>query len=167
VNTEIPIVPEPTVVGPDPLPERGTRTGSSPLGTPKPSHPETQMPPTPNQNRRAVEQRRTPGNRVIDELRALDERFENPRCSRCNRKAQLAINNEGPVVICANDGCKKAERVDVQTLQRLAERLAATCYQCNGTHLVSLQGPFSNYLKCPNDGANNSWQGISDRIEKS
>ena len=166
VNTETPVVRERTVIQPDPLSERGTRTTSPPLGTPKPGHPEPEMPRPPNQNRPSVEPGRTPGNRIIEELRTLDERFENPRCSKCSSIARLAINSGDPVVTCASGGCKNVERVDVQTLQRLAERLGVTCYQCKSTSLESQSGKFSNYLKCRDDGANNSWQGISERIGK-
>jgi hypothetical protein len=102
----------------------------------------------------------------MEELRVLDERFENLRCSKCSAIAYLAINNEGPVVMCASDGCRKVERIDVQILQRLVERLGVTCYQCKGTNLESQSGKFSNYLKCRDDGANNSWQRISERIGK-
>ena len=161
VNADTAVVREPTVAQPDPLSERGTRTTSPPLRTP--GHPEPEMPRTPNQTRRSVEPGRAPSNRVIEELLALDERFENPQCSRCGGKSQLTINNEGLVVFCTS-GCKKVERVDVQTLQRLAERLGVTCYQCKGTKLESQSGKFSNYLKCRDDGANNSWQRISERI---
>ena len=52
------------------------------------------------------------------------------------------------VVMCTDRVCKKVERVDVQTLQRLAERLGVTCYQCKGTNLESQSGKFGNYLKC-------------------
>jgi hypothetical protein len=161
VSTETPVVRERTVMQPDPQSERGTRTTSLPLHTPKAEYPEPEMPQTPDQDRRSVVPGRTSGNRVIEELRALDARFGNPRCSQCSGIARLAVNNQGPVVTCASGGCKKVERVDVHTLQRLADRLGVTCYQCNGTHLVSLQGPISNYLKCRDDGANTSWQAIS------
>ena len=70
------------------------------------------------------------------------------------------------MVVCADQICNKKERVDVQTLQRLSERLGASCYQCNGTNLETLTGKFGNYLKCRDCGANNSWQGISERIGK-
>jgi len=166
VNTGTPVVREPTVLQPDPLSERRTRTTSPPLRAPNLAHPEHEIPQPLNQNQRSVEPGRTLGNRVIEELRALDERFGNPRCSQCSGIARLAINNEGPVVVCATAGCKKVERVDVQTLQRLAERLGATCHQCKGANLESKTGKFGNYLKCRDDGANNSWQGISERIGK-
>ncbi|MFI5394344.1 MAG: AAA domain-containing protein [Candidatus Binatia bacterium] len=117
-----------------------------------------------HRNSRSAQQAETAGDRVFEELRALDKRFEDPRCSQCGGAADLAINNQGFVVKCAKLGCEKVERVDVQTLQRLAERLSATCYQCKGTNLKSTGGPFSNYLRCRDDGANNSWQTLVERI---
>jgi hypothetical protein len=70
------------------------------------------------------------------------------------------------VVVCTDQVCNKKERVDVQTLQRLAERLGASCRQCKGTNLQSLTGTFGNYLRCRDCRENNSWQGVSDRIGK-
>jgi transcription elongation GreA/GreB family factor/very-short-patch-repair endonuclease len=167
VNTETSVVREPTVVWPEPRPERSPRTTSLPLGTQNSGLPQPKLPQTPSQNRSSLEKwKRSSGNRVIDELRTLDERFRNPRCSQCSGIARVAIYTEGPVVVCADAGCKKVERVDVQTLQRLAERLGATCYQCKGTNLESKSGKFGNYLRCRDDGANNSWQGVNERIGK-
>jgi transcription elongation GreA/GreB family factor/very-short-patch-repair endonuclease len=163
VNTEIPMVRQRTVMQPD-TSERSKRSTEPPVGTPKPVHTETQMPPTPNQNRRSAEPRGTPGNRVIEELRALDERFGNPRCSQCSGPARVAIYTEGPVIVCADRVCNKKERVEVQTLQRLAERLGASCRRCKGTNLQSLTGSFGNYLRCRDCRENNSWQGVSERI---
>src|ERR1700690_1181010 len=74
--------------------------------------------------------------RILDDLRTLDAQFQDPRCPECCGLADLAINSEGPVVRCASGGCKWAERVDVQTLQRLADHLPATCRQCKGTNLA-------------------------------
>ena len=48
--------------------------------------------------------------------------------------------------MCADAACKKVERVDAQTLKRLAERLGASCYQCKGTNLESVTGRFGNYV---------------------
>src|SRR5262249_35226891 len=100
----------------------------------------------------------TKHNRILDGLRTLSAQFKEPHCPECGGLANLAISSEGPVVRCASGGCKWAERVDVHTLQRLADNLRATCYECRGTNLVSTRGPFSNYLKCRDDGANNSWE---------
>lgn len=154
-----------TAIQPDPLSERGTTTTSTPPGTSKRGYAQAQIPPTPKQQL-SVEPRRTPGNRVIEELRALDERFNDPRCSQCSGPARVAIYTEGPVVVCTDQVCNKKERVDVQTLQRLAERLGASCRQCKGTNLQSLTGTFGNYLRCRDCRENNSWQGVSDRIGK-
>ena len=166
MNKEARVGRDPTVAPTAPNYENATKIPPPPLTAQEPTRREPQTPETPQQNRQSVEPRRTSSNRVIEALQTLNERFETPRCSICNGKAQLAVNNEGPIVACTNHGCKKAERVDVQTLQRLANRLSVTCYQCNGTNLESQSGKFSNYLKCRDDGANNSWKGICDRIGK-
>jgi transcription elongation GreA/GreB family factor len=155
-----------TVIQPDALSESGTKATSTPLSTPKPAHKTTQMPPIPNPNRRSVEPTRPPGNRVIEELQALDERFANLQCSQCSGPARVAIYTEGPVIVCADQVCNKKERVDVQTLQRLAERLGAVCRNCKGTNLQSLTGSFGNYLRCRDCHENNSWQGVRERIGK-
>jgi len=146
--------------------ERGIT--SPPLHTPKSEFPEREQPPSSNQTRRSVQAGRTPGIRVIEELRALNQRFENPQCSGCGGKATLAINNEGLVIICANGGCKKIKRVDAETLQRLADYLSILCYSCKQGSLKSIERIYGNILRCQNlqCGANNTWQGISDRIDK-
>jgi transcription elongation GreA/GreB family factor/very-short-patch-repair endonuclease len=164
-NSEPRSIHQRTAIQPNPLSEKGATTKSPQAGRPKLDYPQAQIPPTPKQHL-SVEPRRMPGNRVIEELRALDERFGNPRCSQCSGHARVAIYTEGPVVVCADPGCKKVERVDVKTLQRLSERLAVSCYQCEGINLELLTGRFGNYLKCRDCGANNSWQGISQRIGK-
>jgi very-short-patch-repair endonuclease len=165
-NTRTAIVRESAVMQPSSPSEQPTRTTPAPFRSPRAEPTNSELPLTSSQNRSSLEPRRTPGNRIIDELRTLNERFEGPRCSSCGGKGQLAINNEGPVVVCANGGCKKIERVDVQTLQRLVERLGVTCFRCKGSHLESQTGRFSNYLKCRNCGTSNSWQGISEKIGK-
>jgi hypothetical protein len=106
---------------------------------------------------------------VIRELLALNGRYENLQCSSCNGKAHIAINTEGVVIVCANGGCKKSKRVDAETLQRLADRLAVLCYSCKASSLKSIERTFANILKCPNPdcAANNTWQGISDKIDAS
>lgn len=116
---ETPVVHEPRAMQADPPSEPSTRTTALPVGTRKTGQPAPEMPRTSNQTRRLVVPGRRSGNRIVEELRALDERFENPRCSICGGEAQLAINNEGPVGVCTNHRCKKIERIDVQTLQRL------------------------------------------------
>jgi very-short-patch-repair endonuclease/transcription elongation GreA/GreB family factor len=107
---------------------------------------------------------RTRENRVLEELRILDKRFQVPRCSQCGYTAHLAITNEGVVIACKD--CKKIEHVDRDSLQRLAERLSATCYSCESGALKNAVGRLGNYLKCQNCGANNSWQGLSERIRR-
>ena len=77
-----------------------------------------------------MQQVEPPRNRVLEELRVLDARFEDPKCSHCSGGARLAITSEGVVIAC--NACEKNERVDTETLQRLADRLRATCYSCEG-----------------------------------
>ena len=164
-NLETTAFSEQTAIRPDPLLERSIRTRSEPIETPEPRHPEFEMLRSSNETWRSVEPGRTPGSRIVDELRNLDGRFENPLCSSCGGgKAHLAINNEGPVFICESGGCNKFERVDIQTLQRIADRLGVTCFRCKGANLSSQTGKFSNYLRCRDCDTNNSWQRASERI---
>ncbi len=149
--------------------EFSLRAGGKPTSQP-PAAPELERPtssvvhPTGSHPHRSPGQSRTRENRVLEELRVLDKRFEVPRCSQCGHTARLAITNEGVVITCAE--CKKIERVDRESLQRLAERLSATCYSCDSGALRSAFGQLGNYLKCQNCGANNSWQGLNERIRK-
>jgi len=150
---------------PDPLPERSTTTTSAPLRTRKARQPQLEIPRTPIQIRRSVEPIRKPGIQVIEALKDLDERFQNPRCLQCDGNAQLDITNEGIVISCSI--CKKAQRVDSKTLQRLADHLAATCFWCKKQRtLKSVERSYGNILSCQNPicGRNNTWQGISERI---
>jgi hypothetical protein len=110
-------------------------------------------------NRQYV-QRNPPANPIAEGLEALDEQFKKPRCSQCSRDARVNIFTEGPVVVCTDQGCKKVERVDTQTLQRLAESLRVSCRNCKSPRLTSVQGPLGNYLKC-NCGENTSWQFVA------
>jgi transcription elongation GreA/GreB family factor len=136
-----------------------------PFAAPKPGMPTSSVvQPTGNQPQHPPGQSRTRDNPVLEELRVMDKRFEGPRCSQCGHTAHLAMTNEGVVITCQQ--CKKDERVDKESLQLLAERLSATCYSCGSGLLMSASGRFGNYLKCQNCGANNSWQGLSDRIRK-
>ena len=135
-----------------------------------PPFPEPERPLSPNQTQRSVETGQTPGIRVIAELRALDQRFENPQCSQCGGRANLVINSEGVVVTCTNGGCKKTGRVDTETLQRLADHLSPPCHSCKKQGLLkSVERSYGNILKCQNPlcDTNNTWQGISDRLGKS
>jgi hypothetical protein len=119
-----------------------------------------------NEDRKRIVQPAANGNRVLEELRDLDPRFRDPRCSQCRQTAQIAITNEGIVVSCKN--CTKIERVDTDTLQHLVDRLAATCFSCISGKLNSMARSFGNILKCQNRecGRNNSWQGLSERIRR-
>ena len=146
--------------------ESSTRTTSVPLDTAETEDQEPKIQLRPTEHRGAAEPKKTPGGGIVAELRNLDARFENPWCSGCGGKAHLAINNEGPVVICESRGCKKSERIHIQILQRLTDRLSIKCFQCKGANLSSQTGKFSNYLKCHDCNSSNSWQGVSTRIEK-
>ncbi len=143
--------------------EQGRRITSPPFPKPKSEFSEPEQPRSSNQTPRSVEAGRTPGIQVIEELRALNQRFENPQCSGCGGKANLAINNEGLVIICANGGCKKIKRVDAETLQRLADYLSILCYSCKQGSLKSIERSYGNILKCQNPlcGANNTWQHLA------
>ena len=141
---------------------------SPPFPTPNSEFPKPEEPRSPIQTRRFIETSRTPGNPVIEELRALDQRFKNPRCSQCGGRANLAINNEGLVILCAKSGCMKSERVDAETLQRLVDHLSVSCFSCTEGSLKSVERKFGNILICQNPrcGRSNSWKGISDRLGK-
>jgi len=105
---------------------------------------------------------------IAEGLAALEERFRNPRCSKCSRDVRVNVVTEGPVVVCTDRGCNKVERVDMQTLQRLAESLRVTCRNrtCKSTRLSSVQGPLGNYLKCRDCGENTSWQFVAGYARK-
>jgi hypothetical protein len=65
----------------------------------------------PDPRRQAVEPRRTPGNRGIQELQALNERFANPRCPQCGGPARIAIYKEGYALRCRH--CNDLRSVSV------------------------------------------------------
>ena len=153
---------QPTVTQADPPPEKSAAPKEA-TGTSNTMHLEPKRHGTPTQKPRAVERKRAPGNRVLEELQALSDRFRNPRCLHCSGIARIEILTEGPVIACADSGCRKIERVDVLTLKLLAARLKASCYECKGYNLDSATGRFGNYLKCSDCGANNSWQGVRER----
>jgi very-short-patch-repair endonuclease len=107
---------------------------------------------------------RQPGrrDRVLSELRAMDPALREARCPQCAASAHLAINGEGIVVACTR--CKTTARVNVNTLQRLAERLSVVCFSCKCGSLQSVARSFGNVLRCPNAACpNNTWQGIAER----
>jgi hypothetical protein len=118
-------------------------------------------------NRQYVE-RKPLSNPVVEGLVAIEERFRNPQCSQCNRVARVNIYTAGPVVVCTDPGCNKVERVEMQTLQRLAKSLRVTCRNrnCNSTGIINVQGPLGNYLKCQDCGENTSWQYVAGYVRK-
>jgi very-short-patch-repair endonuclease len=102
-------------------------------------------------------------NRVLQELIKLEPRFRHQPCSKCGQTEQLAISNEGVVVLCKK--CRRSSRVEADTLQRLVDSLAATCFSCNTSGaLKSVARSFGNILICQNCHTNNSWQGLGGRI---
>ncbi len=133
--------------------------------TPTPRSPNRENSRSSTPNRQYVE-RRPLGNPVVEGLAALEERFRSPQCSQCSRVARVNIYTAGPVVVCTDPGCKQVERVDVQTLQRLAQRLRVTCRKCNTAGLTSVKGPLGNYLKCRDCGENTSWQFVAGYARK-
>jgi very-short-patch-repair endonuclease len=139
----------------------GSASAAQTTGQPDPKSPafSTQAKPPPAYSKGP------PVNPLVEALRSIDSKFNQPRCQQCRKSARILINNEGLVIMCADPGCKHVERVDVQTLQRLAEHLRVACYRCNHTDLQSVKGKFSNYLRCA-CGENNSWQGVSERLGK-
>ena len=168
-STERPVDRERVSNQPDTQSGQEKRITSPPFPAPKSEFPEPEPPRSPNQTQRSVETGRPPGIRVIDELRALNQQFKNPQCSGCGGQANLAVNKEGLVVVCTSDGCRKSKRVDAETLKRLADHLSVLCYSCKQGSLQSMERTYGNILRCqnPHCGANNTWQGISDRIDRS
>jgi len=135
------------------LPENSPGTNSTPAtGSPKDANLTSRIP-------HSVD--RPPGNRVVEGLAVLEERFRNPLCSQCNRVTRVSVYTGGPVLTCTDPTCNKVERVDVQTLQRLAESLRLTCRKCNSTLVVSIKGALGNFLKCRDCGENSSWQYVA------
>ena len=102
-------------------------------------------------------------NKVLKELRNLDSGLCDQPCPKCGQTEQLAITNEGIVVTCRK--CQQTRRVDITILQKLTDKLNATCFRCSGK-LISVARPFGNIMVCqdPSCRANNSWQGLSERL---
>jgi very-short-patch-repair endonuclease len=103
-------------------------------------------------------------NRVVDELYKMYPQFQNPTCPGCTRVARLEIADEGIVVFCT--ACKERNRVDVDTLQHLAEQISARCFSCDTNRLKSTAKAYGNVLMCQNPecGMKNTWRGINDRF---
>ena len=104
-------------------------------------------------------------NRVLERLAELEPALARTPCPGCGRTEELAITQEGVVALCRE--CGRLRRIDAETLQRLADRLALPCFSCGTGTLRSEETPYANLLKCPNPacGAHNSWQGIRDRLD--
>lgn len=122
--------------------------------------PKRESPPSSVRDRPPTEARRQ-GSPVVEGLARLEERFRSPRCSQCNHVAHISVYTSGPAVACADPSCNKVERVDIQTLQRLAENLRLTCRKCSSASLISVKGPLGNFLKCRDCGENTSWQFVA------
>ena len=167
MSTEHLVVNEQNTTPLDARPEQEREVTLASLQKPKSENPKSDVQRTSNQTPRSVESLRTPRNRVMEALRTLDQRFESPQCLECGGRANIEINAEGVVIICAN-GCKKSRRVDAKTLQRVADHLSVVCYSCKQGALASIERTFGNILRCQNAhcGANNTWKAISDRLNK-
>jgi very-short-patch-repair endonuclease len=102
---------------------------------------------------------------ILQHLAEVDTVLHALRCSACGVTGRLGITAEGIMAECTAEGCGRAERIAKHILELLARRLAARCYQpaCNGS-LTSMQGPYSNYLKCEKCGSNSSWKGLGERL---
>jgi very-short-patch-repair endonuclease len=147
--------PEPSPVMPN------ERVASNPLGR-MPGVP-LNVPPQPSDKKVQKVSELKPMTRVLDELSKLNSRFDNRRCA-CGGTAKPEISAEGIVVVCAL--CSARDRVDIDTLQRLAAAVEATCFSCNGSNLKSTARPYGHILLCLNPacGRQNTWRGISDRL---
>jgi very-short-patch-repair endonuclease len=140
---------------------RSTENDCRSIGsTPATESPKRESPPSSIPDRAAAETR-PPGNPVVEGLTRLEERFRSPQCSQCNRVARISVYTSGPVVACADPSCNKVERVDIQSLQRLAENLRLTCRKCSSASLISVKGSLGNFLKCRECGENTSWQFVA------
>jgi hypothetical protein len=82
------------------------------------------------------------------------------RADHLDRFHVQASSHDGP----ATDTCGQQEHVGEAVLQRLGDRLNASCYACGGP-VRSLRGPFGNYLKWSTCGPTNSWRGVGERLE--
>lgn len=166
-NPEHLVVNDPITTQPNEQPKQERKIVSQPIKPPTSEIPNSNIQQTTNQSHPPGESSRTPRNRVIEALRTLDQGFQKPQCLDCGGQANLDVNAEGVVTICAN-GCKKSRRVDAKTLQRLADHLSVVCYSCKKGSLASVERTFGNILRCQNPlcGANNTWKAISDRLTK-
>jgi hypothetical protein len=104
-------------------------------------------------------------NIVLEKLRELAPRLGNASCSQCGKNAKLAITHEGIVLLC--HACGQSQRVDAELLQRLVNTFGILCFACSTGKLKNEATEYANILKCqnPDCGSNNSWRGISDRLQ--
>ncbi len=102
---------------------------------------------------------------VCRELQTLDPHFHDPRCAECEGTARLEITDEGIVVACMDAACRAQERVDVDTLQALADHLCAVCLSC-GSRLESRSKAWGNFLSCEGPCWNLTWQRLNAQLEE-
>jgi predicted nucleic acid-binding Zn ribbon protein len=76
----------------------------------------------------------------------------------------MVVPNDGVVVACCSGECGTKTRVDAATLQKLADKLEAKCYNC-GAPLKSIAKPHGNVLNCGTGCPNNTWERLNDRLE--
>jgi very-short-patch-repair endonuclease len=101
---------------------------------------------------------------VCRELQTLDARFHDPRCGDCRGAARLDLTQEGIVLVCMAASCGVIARVDLETLQRLADHLGVKCFSCKG-RLESRANAWRHYLRCSGSCQNNTWEGVNKRLK--
>jgi very-short-patch-repair endonuclease len=101
---------------------------------------------------------------VCRELQMLDPRFHDPRCGQCSGAARLEITDEGIVTACMDAFCGEHERVDLETLQRLADHLEVVCLACGGA-VTSRAKNFGHFLRCKGWCPNTTWSAVNERLE--
>lgn len=103
------------------------------------------------------------GGGVLQELSNLYPGIHEQPCTKCGQIEKLAITTEGIVIMC--NVCRLARRIDIGILQNLADKLNAKCFRCSGK-LMSVTRSFGNIMVCkdPSCKTNNSWQGLSERL---
>jgi hypothetical protein len=103
---------------------------------------------------------------VCRELQKIEPRLYDPRCVGCGSVARLEITHEGIIVSCMDAACGEQQRVDVHTLQRLADHLGATCASCGG-RLNSRSKAWGNLLRCDGPCWNVTWERFNDQVKES
>jgi very-short-patch-repair endonuclease len=102
---------------------------------------------------------------VCRELQKLDARFHDPRCAECSGTARLEITTEGVMIACMDAACGEQERVDLESLQKLADHLGAVCMTCGGA-VTSHSKKSGHFLRCKGWCPSTTWEGINERLEE-